>query len=119
MSKRRRNVNPTAPIKPEEVQDVEYEEIEDLETEVESEVAAEAPKAPEEEKKGFFNTVKGGVKKAGGIMLGVLIGVGGSLAVGYLMSRDDHPAELEEGDVEYYDFGDNEEKSEEGDYPGD
>lgn len=98
-------------------QDVEYEEVEALENEVE--VKAQEPK--EEKKKGFLNAMKSGFKTTGKVLLGVVIGVGGSLAAGYFMSHKDQPSALEEGEVEYYDFGDDKESSnEEGEeYPGD
>lgn len=119
MSNRRSNGNNQTT---EVAQDVEYEEVEDLESEVkeakdESDMKVPGPK--DEEKKGFLSAAKSGIKKAGKVLLGVAIGVGGSLAVGYFMNREDRPAALEEGDVEYYDFEDEEETSEKEEYPGD
>ncbi len=103
-------------------QDVDYEEVEALENEVEevseeSEVKAQEPK--EKKKKDFLNAMKSGFKTTGKVLLGVVIGVGGSLAAGYFMSHKDRPSALEEGEVEYYDFGDDEESSDDEEYPED
>lgn len=116
MSKRRNSGNQTNPPI---VEDVEYEGIEDLERDAEEESDTSVPEPQKEEKKGFLNAVGGVAKKTGKVLLGVAIVVGGSLAVGYLMSRQDRPEALEEGEVEYYDFGETVDESEKEEYPGD